>query len=101
MTELEIYKFITKNGIECRWQECYHRATLHSKEQTNQQLFIWIPACLLEEFCDLLGYSAFDDGGDCETTLCYNGYTCVSNFDEVLELYDIDAEKVFPKSDFN
>ena len=98
MTELEIYKFVTDNDIECRWQEYYHHATLHSKGPIGQQLYLWVPAYLLEEFCDLLGCSAFDDGGDCETTLCSGGYTCVSNFDEVLELYGIDAEKVFPKT---
>lgn len=94
MTELEIYKFVTENDIECHWEETYR------KVETTYQLFVWIPPEYLREFCELLGYSAFDDGGDCETTLCYNGYTCVSNLDEVLELYGIDAEKVFPKDKF-
>lgn len=100
MTELEIYKFVTENDIECRWQEIYHHTTPNNPEHTTMDLFIWIPAYLLEDFCELLGESAFDDGGDCETTLCSGGYTCVSNFNYVLELYDIDAEKVFPKEKY-
>lgn len=96
MTELEIYKFITDNDIECHWYWIH----IYGKEKNEPRLYIWIPAYLLKEFCELLGQSAFEDDGYCETTLCHNGYICVNNFDKVLELYGIDAEKVFPKDKF-
>ena len=91
MTELQIYKFIYENELECKWQDFYENG------KTVKKLNLWVPAYLLKDFCDLLGYGAFDDGGYCDTTLCYDGSTFIENFDEVLEYYDIDAENILKK----
>jgi hypothetical protein len=91
MTELQIYKFIHENELECRWQDFYENGKYVKK------LNLWVPAYLLKDFCDLLGYSAFDDRVLCETTLCYDGSTFIENLDEVLECYDIDAENILKK----
>ena len=92
MTELDIYKFIYNNGLECHWEDEYdlfNRIVKH--------LYLWVPAYLLKDFCELLGSSSFDDGGICITTLCYDGSTCIENFDEVLESHDIEPERILKK----
>lgn len=90
MKQEEVLKFIKDNDIECRWQDFYEN------RQTVRKLNIWIPADFLKEFCRILGYSAFDDGGVCDTKLCNDGYTFVENFDYVLECYGIDAHDILP-----
>jgi hypothetical protein len=93
MTELEIYKFIHENELECRWQDFYERGNIIKK------LNLWVPAYLLKDFCNLLGDSAFDDEGYCDTTLCYDGSTFIENLDEVLECYGINAENIVKKEE--
>lgn len=102
MTEIQIYKFIHNqdeeyliydNVKECRWQ--YH---LNEYGEKVLSLFIWVEPENLKKFCDLLGQSAFDDGGYCDTHLCSDGSTCITNFDEVLECYGIDPETIVPKN---
>ena len=93
MTELQIYKFINDNKLECRWQVFYD-----SKEPVKK-LNVWIPPYLLKEFCDMLGYSAFDDGGYADVELCYDGTIFVENLDEILEMFDIEPTSILPMSD--
>lgn len=91
MTELDIYKFIYENGLECHWEDFYER------DKIVKHLYLWVPAYLLKDFCTLLGCSSFDDGGICRTHLCYDGSTCIENFDEVLEYHDIEPERILKK----
>ncbi len=91
MTELQIYKFIHENNLECRWQ------TFWENKKEIDKLNVWIPSYLLKEFCDMLGYSAFDDGGISEVKLCFDGSIFVNNLDEILDYYGIEAENILEK----
>lgn len=101
MTEIEAYKFvhnqdeedlIYENVKESRWQWHYD-----DRGKKVLSLYIWVEPENLRKFCDLLGGGAFDDNGYCETHLCSDGSTCISNFDEVLDCYGIDPEKIVKK----
>ncbi len=104
MTEIEAYKFvhnqdeedlIYENVKETRWQRHWDA----SGKKVVLSLFIWVEPENLKKFCNLLGQGAFDDNGYCETYLCSDGSTCISNFDEVLMDYGIDPEKIVPKTE--
>lgn len=104
MTENEAYKFvhnkdeeylIYENVKESRWQWHYDYSG------KKMSLYIWVEPENLRKFCNLLGGCAFDDGGICDTSLCSDGSTCISNFDEVLEYYGIEPEKIIPKPQEN
>ena len=89
MTELDLYKFIKEKECEWRWNE-----------DDGIHLTLFVSHWDLREFCDMLGYDAFDDGGlSCETRLLYDGSVALSPFEVVCEFFGIDAEKVFPKED--
>lgn len=96
MTELEIYKFIFNkpeyNVSQVEWQNNYENG--HKGDPT---LFVWVRPDALARLCKLLGATAFDDGGICECSLCSDGDICISNFDEVLEYYSIEAENIVEK----
>lgn len=100
MTELEAYKFVHNQGCDkydynvsqVEWQKNYENG--HKGDPT---LFVWVKPNALTRLCKLLGATAFDDGGICECSLCSNGDICISNFDEVLEHYDIEAENIVEK----
>lgn len=88
MNELDLYKFLEKNNVETQWQK---------DEKGVFNLAIWVPHYALKEFCEMLGASAFDDGGICETCLCRDASVYVGNFDYVCECYGIDPERIVPK----
>ncbi len=87
MTELELYKFVNDNDCEWHWNYDGH-------------LTLFISHHYLKDFCDMLQYSDFDDGGlPGEQRLCYDGSVALCQFEEVCEIYDIEPENVFPKED--
>lgn len=87
MTELQLYKFVEKNGCEWRWNPDGH-------------LIIFISPYHLKDFCDMLGRDAFDDGGlCCEQYLCADGDVALNEFENVLEYFDIEPENVFSKDE--
>ena len=98
MTLKEAYQFVhNQNGYcvsQCTWEHNFEKG--HKGELT---LHIWIKPTALVDFCKLLGQNAFDDGDITETNLCSTGDICIANFDEVLEYFGIDAEKVEPKKE--
>lgn len=103
MTEIDIIKFlhnrdeediIYENVKEYSWRRNYDNG-----RKGELTLHIWVEPEQLHKFCKLLGASAFDDGGYCETWLCADGSVCVSNFDEVLEHYGINAQNIISKKE--
>lgn len=99
MKELEIYKFVTENDIECKWYKCYDPV----EDIDEEYLVIWIPPEHIKHFCKLLGEGAFYHGHLCEIDLSYTNGNCkigIINLNEVLKCYNIDAKKVFPKDKF-
>ena len=96
MTLQQAYQFVHNlSGYcvsQCTWEHNFENG--YKGELT---LHIWIKPTALLKFCKLLGQTAFDDGDICDTSLCSTGDICISNFDEVLEYYGIDAEEVEPK----
>ena len=85
MKELDLYKFINNNGIEHQW-EGYDRV----------MLLAWIPFRLLDEFAEICGYGAFDEGG-IECHLQYE-YVCL-DLVEVCDYFGIDPERICEKID--
>lgn len=87
MTELQLYKFVNNNGCEWRWNPDGH-------------LVIFVSHYCLNDFCQMLGRDAFDDGGlNCEQYLCADGDVALFEFENVLEDFDIEPENVFPKEE--
>lgn len=90
MTELQLYKFVNDNGLEWHWS--YHIDGTH--------LVIFIPHYLLPDFCEMLGYSAFDDEGlPCDQHLCHDGSIGLARFENVCEWYGIETENIFPNDE--
>ena len=88
MTELDLYRFVYEK--ECEWHWTFHNDGIH--------LVLFIHPYDLKDFCDMLGYSSFDDGGlNCEQILCYDGSVGLVPFENICEYHGIDAERVFPK----
>jgi hypothetical protein len=83
MTALQLYKYVTDNGIEWHWHN-------HDGEQD----VILLPYIMhLEEFNDLLSNGIFDDAG-IEITM-WKGYVGIWMLD-ICEYYGIKLEEVFP-----
>lgn len=100
MTELELYKYLTDNGIE----KCiYHNGAgvedaseFSGKQWNSWEIIVFIPLCKLEELCELIGSENFDDfriGMEM-------GYRYVA-FDllQVMSLFDIDPKNIFPRKE--
>lgn len=82
MTELDLYKFITKNELEISW---------HGDDTLN----LWISHYDMEDFSILLDRCDADDGGiDCKFQ---NGGDIVLNLLDICEEYDIEPENILKK----
>jgi hypothetical protein len=83
MTELELYKFICKHGIE-------HIKSW--KDDKTEDILIFVPFYLLEEFIHMIRSMVQND----EPLEIYLKETCVCIWmEEICEWYGIDKESVF------
>lgn len=106
MDKLDIYKFLHNEDEEladnCRqaeWQEELvgkYDSTGKRRKEPELHLTVWIQHNALLKFAELLGPSAFDDGG-VECWLRSDGSVAIRRFDELLEEYGINAEEIIPK----
>lgn len=84
MTELSLYKFITDNEIEWRWDI----------NKNEEDVLIFIYPWNIEDFNKLFSPFMFDDGGiEC---VMMDGYFCFW-MEDICQHYDIILENVFPK----
>lgn len=94
MNELDIYKFLHDESKckQCGWNINYQ----HGLKDTSPHLEVWVAPEYLRELAKLLGYSYFDDGGlDC--IMCPDGCIYIAAFDDILEGFDIDPERIISK----
>ena len=84
MTELEIYKFVTDNGLE------YNPVYIYKSE--IRELWLFIPNNLLDDFDKLLGHNITDDDF---VTAVFKGKYCCFDMLPILEYFDIDFKNVF------
>lgn len=86
--ELELYKLVTKNEIECRWV-------------SDTEFLIWVPYYGIGEFINSLvetfGEYLFEDEGVKANLL--TGDVCI-DLTNMLSDYDLNLEIVFPKGEF-
>jgi NTP pyrophosphatase (non-canonical NTP hydrolase) len=85
MEKLQLYKFIHDNGIEYRYQYNY--------ETKKDDLLIWIPFYLVEEFGELIESMSSDGGIDCTLT---QNYLCFWMID-ICSHFGIELEEIFEK----
>ena len=78
MTELELYKFINENCIEYHWHE--------------NNVFMFIPIYIIEEFATLFSESFFDES-ELKCTF-RNDYFCFE-MQDICDFYGMDMKKVF------
>jgi len=83
MTELELYKFVTKNNIE--FNSVYDSYSDHI-------VWMFIPFHLLDDFNKLLGVNITDDEGI--DVVFKNGYLCFE-LNYICSYYDIDYKNIF------
>ena len=88
MNELDLYKFLENNNIETHWV---------NGGGPEWHLAAWIPHYALKEFCDMLGPSAFNDGGIADVMLCSDASIYIGNFDEICDWFGIDPERIVNK----
>ncbi len=85
MTELKLHKFINDNYIEYRWD-------LNNKKD---DVIVWIPFYLCDEFSELIEPDNFSDGGGMDVRFQKN---CVAFFiSEICDYWGVEIENVFPK----
>lgn len=78
MTELQLYKFC--KGKEIDWR--------------NEKLILWIDHYDIKEFCNLLGYDYFSEGG-VEVNLQYG---CIAiDLVPLCQAYDIEPTNILEK----
>ena len=76
-----MYKFVNENDAPLRWDD--------------DQLSCWIPSCFLDEFCEMVPDSFFDDGGS-EVVLLRDA-TIWMDLVPLCEYCGIDPEKIKSK----
>lgn len=85
MKELELYKFIQENDIEYRYQVNY--------ETKKDDLLVWIPFYLVEEFAEMIKSINSDSPTNCCLT---ENYLCFW-MDDICSYFGIELESVFKK----
>lgn len=85
MDKLQLYKFIHDNGIEYRYQYNY--------ENKKDDLLIWIPFYLVEDFAKLIEYINSDSPTECSLT---QNHLCLWMLD-ICSHFGIELEEIFEK----
>ena len=85
MTELELYKFVEKNGLEYHW------------DNDDVDVILFIPNYLIPKWVELLKSSIMDDEG-IKCTMKFK-YFCYEMSD-ICEYFDIDMKNVFEKEKY-
>lgn len=84
MTELDLYKFITENDLEYRWQD----------NKGEEDLLIWIPFYLLEDFTKMIN---LDYIGESYLDVVLQSNAICLFLSTVCYAYNIDIETVVEK----
>ena len=88
MTELEIYKFVTENNLE------YNAVVPSSFSNLLDELWLFVPNYLLDDFDKILGHNITDDDF---VTAVFKGDYCCFDMLPILEYFGINYENVFNK----
>ena len=85
MTSIQLYKFITENQIEWKWEI----------DGENDNVLIFVAIYNLEAFNEILSPGIFDDGGiSCNMK---DGYFCFW-MQDICDYYGVEIEEVFEKN---
>lgn len=87
MTAIQLYKFISDNNVEWRYQD----------NDGTEDVIVFINNYILDEFTEMIEHSTFDEGG-VEVTL-FGGYIAIW-MGWICGYNDIDMKEVFvPEKD--
>ena len=86
--ELDLYKFFYENNIEYYYN--------------NNEIIVLLDIDQIDNFIKIIGEDWFEEGG-MEVTLHASPYKNYIGFDitDILENYDLDANRILPKERFN
>lgn len=88
MTELDLYKFITKNNLESHWVVI---SNAFEADEIND-VVVFIPIYLLDDWGNLLGSPIFDEEGiSCVMKV---NYLCFM-MQQICDYFDIEITKIF------